>query len=42
MTLDDIARIGAYVIGSVGGAGLILVALARWFGKVLSRESAGV
>lgn len=34
MTPDDVAKIGLYILGSVGGAGVVIVGLSSWLGNV--------
>lgn len=36
MIINEIAQLGLYIIGSVGGAGIIIVAVARWWAKYLA------
>ena len=36
MTIQEIAQVGAYMIGSVGGSGVLILLIAKWWGKYLA------
>lgn len=38
MTPDDFAQVALYVVGSMGGSGLIILGLSNWLGKVWAQR----